>query len=131
MRLRFLVCLLLGGLAYGQAMQPTAPPAAGARAEQSASTAPNKAPEVKVGPDEAVITIKNFCGDSSPQGDACKTVITRAQFEKIVDAVQPGMPQAVRRRIADQYPGMLRMAAAAEKRGLNKEAAFEQKMALA
>lgn len=131
MRFRYLVCFLLAGMAYGQAMQPTAPPATGAKAEQSASAAPNKAPEIKVGPDDAVITIKNFCSDNSQQGDACKTVITRAQFEKIADAVQPGMPQAVRRRIADQYPGMMRMAAAAEKRGLDKQAEFEQKMALA
>lgn len=135
MRCQYLVCLLLVGLAYGQAAQSATPPAAtstaGAKAEPSASATPEKAPEVKVGPDDAVITIKAFCADARQQGDACKTVITRAQFEKITDAVQPGMAAPMRRNIANQYPGMLRMAAAAEKRGLDKGPAFDEKMALA
>jgi hypothetical protein len=134
MRCQYFVCLLLVGLAYGQAAQPSTPPtapppAAGAKVEPGAS--PVKAPEVKVAPDDAVITIKGFCVDSSQQGDACKTVITRAQFEKITDAVQPGMAPPMRRNIANQYPSMLRMAAAAEKRGLDKGPAFDEKMALA
>lgn len=130
MRCQYLVCLLFAGLAYGQA-RPATPPAAGAKAEPSAPATPAKAPEVKVGPDDVVITIKNFCADSAQQGDACKTVITRAQFDKIADAVQPGMPPALRRNIANQYPSMMRMAAAAEKRGLDKGPAFDEKMALA
>ena len=89
MRSQYLVCLLLAGLAYGQAAQPATPPAAGAKARTSASAAPDKAPEVKIGPDDPVITLKGFCTDATQQGDACKTVITRAQFEKLVDALQP------------------------------------------
>ncbi|MGA9989798.1 MAG: hypothetical protein WBP69_18635, partial [Terriglobales bacterium] len=89
MRSQCLVCLLLAGLAYGQAAQPPAP-AAGAKAAQSTPAAPVKAPEVKVGPDDAVITLKGFCADAKLQGDACKTVITRAHFEKLADALQPG-----------------------------------------
>jgi len=86
MRFQCLVCLLLAGLAYGQAAQPATPPAAtppaaGAKAEQSASAPADKAPEVKVGPDDTVITLKGFCADAAQQGDACKTAITRAQFE--------------------------------------------------
>ena len=74
MRFQYLVCLLLAGLAYGQAAPPAPPPAAGAKAEQRAPAAPDKAPEVKVGPDDTVITLKGFCADASQQGDACKTV---------------------------------------------------------
>jgi len=131
MRCQYLVCLLLAGLAYGQAAQPATPPAAGAKAEQSASAAPDKAPEIKVGPDDTVITLKDFCADASHQGEACKTVITRAEFEKVTEAIQPGMPPALRRQMATNYTRMLRLSAAAEKRGLDKGPSFDEKMALA
>jgi len=131
MRFQCLVCLLLAGFVYGQAVQPATPPTAGAKAEQSASAAADKAPEVKVNPDDAVITLKDFCADATQQGDACKTVITRAQFEKVADAVQPGMSPAIRRQVATNYSRMLRLSAAAEKRGLDKGPVFDEKMALA
>ena len=128
MRSQYLVCLLLAGLAYGQAAQPATPPAAGAKAEQSASTTPDKAPEVKVGPDDTVITIKGFCADSTQQGDACKTTITRAEFEKLANALQPAMSPAIRRQLATAYSRMLRMSTVAEKRGLDKEPRFDEMM---
>src|SRR5438552_280502 len=114
MRFQYLVCLLLAGLAYGQAAQPAtppaaapqaaAPPAAGAKAEPSASATTDKAPEVKVGPDDTVITLKGFCADATQQGDACKTVISRAQFEKLAESLQPGMSPVVRRQLAQISP---------------------------
>src|SRR5882762_9316464 len=133
MRFQCLVCLLLAGLAYGQAAPPATPrpaatPSAGAKAEQSASAATDKAPEVKVGPDEGVITLKGFCADATQQGDACKTVITRAQFEKLAESLQPGMSPAIRRQLATAYSRMLRMSTVAEKRGLDKQPKFEEKM---
>ena len=128
MRSLCLVCLLLAGLAFGQAAPPATPPAAAAKAEQTAPTAPDKAPEVKVGPDDTVITLKGFCADATQTGDACKTAITRAQFEKLAEALQPGMPPAVRRQLANAYTRMLRMSTVAEKRGLNKGPVFEEKM---
>src|SRR6266446_2977782 len=130
MRFQCLVSLLLAGLAYGQAAQPATPPAAGAKAEQNAA-ATDKAPDIKVGPDDPVITLKSFCADASQQGDVCKTVITRAQFEKLSEAVQPGMSPAIRRQVATNYSRLLRMSAAAEKRGLDKGPTFEEKMKLA
>src|ERR1035437_5378978 len=131
MRFQCLVCLLLAGLAYGQAAPPATPPAAGAKAEQSASPTPDKAPEIKVGPDDPVITLKSFCADATQQGDACKTAITRAQFEKAAEAMQPGMSPAIRRQAATFYSRMLRMSNSAEKRGLDKGPTFEEKMNLA
>src|ERR1700738_2000979 len=113
MRFQCLVCLLLAGLAYGQAAPPSTsnpatPPAAGAKAEQSASAATDKAPEVKVGPDD--------------------TVITAAQLEKLAESLQPGMSPAIRRQLATAYSRMLRMSTVAEKRGLDKQPKFEEKM---
>jgi hypothetical protein len=131
MRSQFVVCLLLAGLAVGQAAPPSTPPAAAAQAEQNAAPAPEKAPEVKVAPDDTVITVKGFCADSTQQGDACKTLITRAQFEKLAEALQPNMSPTVRRQLANAYPRLLRMSAEAEKRGLDKGDKFEEKMMFA
>jgi parvulin-like peptidyl-prolyl isomerase len=122
MRFQYLVCLLLAGLAYGQAAPSATPPAA----TPSAST--DKAPEIKVGPDDAVITLKGYCADVTQQGDACKTVISRAQFEKLAESLQPGMSPAIRRQLATAYSRILRMSTVAEKRGLDKQPKFEEKM---
>src|SRR3984893_10363682 len=122
MRFQYLVYLLLAGLAYGQAAPSATPPAA----TPSAST--DKAPEIKVGPDDAVITLKGFCADATQQGDACKTVVSRAQFEKLAESLQPGMSPAIRRQLATAYSRILRMSTVAEKRGLDKQPKFEEKM---
>jgi hypothetical protein len=123
MRFQYFAFLLLGGLAYGQAVAPAQPPAGGPLTNPGT-------PAANVGPDEAVITIKGFCADSTLQGDACQTVIPRAQFDKIADALQPGMSPTMRRQAATWYARMLRMSAAGEKRGLDKGPSFDQSMAL-
>lgn len=128
MRFQCLVCLLLVSSAYGQAAPPAPAPAAGTKTEQSASATTDKGAETGVGPGDTVITLKSFCSDSAQQGDACKTVISRAQFEKLADALQPGMSPAIRRQLATRYSWMLKMSAAAEKRGLDKKPTFEEKM---
>ncbi len=115
MRYQCLVCLLLASLAYGQA----APPG-------PATT--DKATEVKVGPDDPVITMNGFCADPARAGNACQTVITRAQFEKLTEALQPGMSLSLRLNVANSYARNLRMSAAAEKRGLDKTPAFEEEL---
>jgi hypothetical protein len=117
--LRFVSCfvfLLLASLVYGQAAPPATPPAAG------------DIPEVKVGPEDAVITVNGFCPDATQVGAACKTVITRAQFEKLTEALQPGMSLSLRLNVANAYARNLRMTAAAEKRGLDKTPAFEEEI---
>ena len=84
-----------------------------------------------VGPDDPVITLDDFCADSIPQGGACRTVITRAQFDRLVDALQPGMPFPLRLKVATAYARNLRMSAAAEKRGLDQTAAFADELRFA
>jgi bifunctional DNA-binding transcriptional regulator/antitoxin component of YhaV-PrlF toxin-antitoxin module len=128
MRFQYLGCLLLAGLSYGQLAPPAAPPAAGAMQEKGGPGAPEKAAETKVGPDEAVITIKGFCAENPQPGDACKTIITRAQFEKLAEALQPGMSPAIRRNLATAYARMLRMSTVAKDRGLEKTPRFEEMM---
>jgi hypothetical protein len=143
MRLHWLVLLLLGGLAYGQAAAPPAPapsnqpspPSPSApnapKASQTAPPAEAKAPEIKVAPADAVITLKGFCDDPAKQGDACQTVITREQFEKVVDALQPGMPPTARRQLAANYARALVMSRAAAKKGLDKTPHYDQMMLFA
>jgi hypothetical protein len=129
---QFLTCLLLVAFVSGQTPQAAPPPSVAPRAPQSASPAaekvPESAPEPKVGPDDPVITIKGFCQDGSAQGDACKTVISRAQFEKLADTLQPNMSPAMRRQLATAYSRMLTMSSAAEKRGLDKTPHFDESL---
>lgn len=122
-------------MAFGQTSQPPAAPPAGEKAEPGATApsgpaAPTEAPKAEVAASDPVITLKGFCSDGK-QNDACKTVITRAEFDKLVDALQPNMPPAVRRNLANKYTTMLRMATEAEKRGLDKDAKFAETMRFA
>src|ERR1035437_4575239 len=118
MRFQCLVCLLLASLVYGQ----TAPPA---------PAATDRAPEVKVRPDDPVITMNGFCAHPAQPRQACMTVITRAEFEKLTEALQPGMSLSLRLNVANSYARNLRMSAAAEKRGLDKTPAFEEELPFA
>ena len=105
MRFRFVACLLLTCPAFGQVLQP--------------------------GPNDAVITINGFCSTHGGSGDSCQTVVTREQFEKLTEALQPGMSPDLRLKVANAYAQMVRMAAVAEQRGLDKTPAFAQAMAYA
>ena len=122
MRLHSLVCLLVAGCAYGQ----TAPPATSPAATSQAS-----AVETKVAPNDPVITMNGFCAALAPPDNACQTVITRAQFEKLAEALQPGMPLSLRLNVANAYARNMKMAAVAEKRDLDKTPAFEEEMRFA
>jgi hypothetical protein len=113
-----LVCLLLTAMAWGQATTPTPAPAArqsgapGAAAPAGNPT-DSQAPDASnVAPDTPVITINGSCENppADKASDAnCKTVITRAEFEKIMDAVQPNMPPRARRQFATRYSNALVM----------------------
>ncbi|HXZ31982.1 MAG TPA: hypothetical protein VEH30_06850 [Terriglobales bacterium] len=116
MRFQRVAGLLIASLAWGQAAPSPVPAAA------------TTGPETEVAPDDAVITINGFCPDGPEPSAACKTVITRAQFEKLTDALDPDMPLSVRLKVANAYARNLRMAAAAEKRGLDKTPAFNEEM---
>jgi len=77
-----------------------------------------------------VITIHGYCPSSQAAASKdskadCKTVVTRAEFEKLVDTLQPDknspMPLQVRQRLANEYPQILYMSAEARKRGLEND----------
>ena len=84
-----------------------------------------------VAPDKAVITIEGLCEKPGSSGDAsanCKTVVTRAEFEKIINAVQPNMPLAA---FANRYAVALYLAERAHALGLDQGPNFDEKMHIA
>lgn len=130
---RGLLCLLLlGAVAWGQTAKPatTAP----ASASEASQTADAKTPETKsadpskVPGDAAVITIPGLCNTGDKTSPDCKTVITKADFEALINAVAPTMPVTARRQLATRYAGALVMANEAEKQGLDKGPRFEEMM---
>jgi hypothetical protein len=119
---RLFALVLFSALAFSQAAP--APPAKSSPAAkpQAAKPAPPAKPAEKaeVPPTAAVITIEGACKGKVPATPSaeCKTVITRAEFEKLVDAFDPQMPLARRRQLADAYARMLVMSDVAEQRGI-------------
>ncbi len=132
-----LVCLLLGGFSRGYTVAPTlaaqepTPTTGGALKTTDQSHARDTS---NVAPDGAVITINGLC-DNPPTvkvaDSHCKTVITRAEFEKLIGAVQPNMKVRAQREFATNYATALVMAKKAEQMGLDKGANFEEQMKVA
>jgi PPIC-type PPIASE domain len=86
-----------------------------------------------IAPTTPVITIQGFCRPKPavklPPG-SCKTQITRAEFEKLTDLVQPDMPPALKRQFAEHYANSLVLSDKAHLMGLDQTAAFQQLMKL-
>jgi hypothetical protein len=133
MRTSWIAFLLLGTLAFGQAKPAQLPPRPPAGAPDDDDTPQQLAAASKVAPDAPVLTIKGFCPDQTSNTTpdkqdapkaACQTVVTRAEFEKLANAIAPGMKPSVQRQLARVYPRLLVMAYNAEQRGLDKTPRF-------
>src|ERR1051326_7383090 len=85
----------------------------------------------KVGPDDAVLTIKGACPDTQPSAADCRVVVTRAEFERMVKAIQPTMDKQTQQHLAKSYPEFLVMAQEAEKRGLDRTPEFSERIRFA
>lgn len=150
-----ILCVLLGSVAWGQATSagPTKPtgaaqsssssaasggqtpaaPLPAAPSTAAASASASKPPDPSVVPlDAAVITIDGLCDNPSvtAAGD-CKTVVTRADFEKIISTVQPNMPFPQQRQLANNYATVLMMSREAHRLGLDQGPDFDERMRLA
>jgi hypothetical protein len=148
MRKSWMVCALLGTLAWGQA-QPAVPAAKAAPAPAQASPAadaaakPEAAPAAEVPLSAAVLTIKGVscsefakpaAGATAAAGKTAAAakkpadcVITRAQFEKLTKALQQGptpLNAQQKRTLATQLPGVIAMSEAAKKKGLDKSESY-------
>ena len=140
MRKSWLMCVLLGTLAWGQAA-PSAPP------QPQPSQAPaDTSAEVPAG--AAVITVIGVCPPQpkpaaakgaavkptsaaksaeakTPTAD-CKTVITKAEFEKLASAVAPNVTPQVKKQLAGVLPRFIGMSSEAKKQGLDKTEQFKE-----
>lgn len=143
MRKSWLLFVCLGTLAWGQA-QPA--PASRAPAPNAATKPATAAPAAVVAENAAVITIKGVaCPEYAPAATkssaAAKTatvakkpaacVITRAAFEKLTAALQPGpAPLTVvqKHQLASQLPGLIALSQAAKKKGLDKSSRFQERV---
>lgn len=121
-----LLTLALANLAFPQGA-PTSTPTS---AKQDAGAAPQDGalppPLSKLAASAPVITMTGVCDSAkspAPNGE-CKTVITRAEFDKLVNTLQPNMTAEVRRKLANEYPQILYMSQEARKRGLDKDQHF-------
>ena len=119
----WLLCVLLGSLAWGQAAPGAPAPAA---ADTSAS----------VSPDTPVLTITGVCAPPKAAATAapaagCKTVYTKAEFEKLANAVAPNVTPQLKKQLASMLPGLLAMSDEARKRGIDKTERFEETVAFA
>ena len=147
MRFQWFLPIVLVCLAFGQATAPPAQPAQPAaspapasqaaqpgQASQSASAATTPAATPKppeVAPTDPVLTLKGVCQDPAKDAASCQTVMTREQFEKLANALQPNMAPPVKRQLANAYAKMLAMSMAAEKKGLDKTPQFDQMLGFA
>ena len=119
----WLMCVLLGTLAWGQAAPSAPPPPQPAQSPVDTSAS--------VPADAAVITVIGVCppqpkpaatsgtaakpantaktpAAKTPPAD-CKTVITKAQFEKLAHAVAPSLTPQVKKQLASVLPGVIGM----------------------
>jgi parvulin-like peptidyl-prolyl cis-trans isomerase-like protein len=146
MRKSWLVCLLLGTLAVAQTtpgtpapVQSSQAPAAGNENKTGTPAASPQDAAAAVPPNAPVITIKGVCPDqpksaatkaaaAKPAGTSsksasadCKTVITKAEFEKLGSALAPNLNPQQKRQLAGMLPQLIAMSEAAKKKGLDKD----------
>jgi hypothetical protein len=138
----WLVCMFLGSLAQGQGTSSTPaltaekPAALAQDASQAGAVGQNQKANISnVAADTPIMTINGLCdnspADKSSATSNCQTVITRAEFENVIQAVQPSMPARARREFALRYANALVMANRAEEMGLDTGPSFEEQMKIA
>jgi hypothetical protein len=149
----WVLCVLAGALAWGQAKPGTAPPAQTAPPQREAdeAEAQEQAKTAASLPSTAaVITVKGVCpspsrttaakgaatktataakAESAPASD-CKTVVTKAEFETLVKGAIPApnpTPQ-MKKQLANMLPKLIVLSDDAKKEGLDKTPQFEEMM---
>lgn len=98
---------------------PAAPSAAPSMPGMGAPNAQLESKEAQVPPSAPIITIEGFCQD--PAAKPCQTVVTKADFEKLMHALDPAMQPQARQSLADQYSKIAVMAAEARKHNLEND----------
>jgi len=109
------------------ANQEVAKPPAKESGTQSAAKPPT--PKKEVAPNDAVITLTGACpeaGGASQATGECKNVVTRAEFERIKNALAPDAPESANRQIAQGYAQALVVNNEALKEGVQNDPGAEE-----
>ena len=139
MRKSWLLCVLLGTMAWGQVAvgQTPAPAPPGPGHAPTAMGNSVNSPAADVPESAVVLTIYGVCpgaaattplktGASKTSTTAakkpsdCETKITRAQFEKIAGNLSPNVTPQLKRQLATVLPKFMAMSEAAKAKGLDK-----------
>lgn len=94
---------------------------------KTAPMAPPSSSEV-IAPSTPVITVAGICDKGGSPSSGCNTIVTREQFERLAQVVQPGIDAAGRQRLAALYSQLLVFANAAQQRGLDKSADAQESL---
>lgn len=127
-----IVVMLFGVLVWGQ-VQGQQSGAASNQPLTLASAAPGANSAVSIPPDASVISIKGVCDGFNAAASStseCKSVITRSEFESLVQFIQPNWSMAQRRQFASSYAEALLLATEAQKMGLDSDLRFETLMTM-
>jgi len=135
MRKSWLLCVLLGTLAWGQAAPSAPAPAAPGKVPPSTMASPQAsapAPDTSasVPPDAPVITVTGVCSTQAAAAD-CKTVITKAEFEALANNLAPNITPQQKKQLAGLLPRWIAMSDQATKKGLDKTPQFDDKLKVA
>ncbi len=134
MRNTVIVSMLLSCAAplVAQVTQHTGQSAAQQRSPARPTSAAVAPAGANVPADAVVITLDGVCEASrnsvKKTPAACKTVITRAQLDALVDEIMPGASEASRRQFATNYPRLLAGSAEAERKHLGKDPAVAKSL---
>ncbi|MGA8489250.1 MAG: peptidylprolyl isomerase [Terriglobales bacterium] len=139
MRAAWIGCLLIGITVWAQQAPTTTAAATNSSLEVHKqgddALKPHSAADVAA--DDPVLTIKGLCprlasaAEADQAKSACQTVVTRAQFEKLMDALRIGEDAETKHHLAKAYPQFLVLAHEAEQRSLDKQPRFEERLAFA
>jgi len=147
MRKSWVLCVLMGALAWGQAA-PSGPPtqsspAAGAGAMNGQAEETEKDASASVPPSAPVITIDGVCdtpaktttGAAAKPATAtktaaagCKTVITKAQFDAMANNLAPNITPQLKKQLASVLPRLMAMADEAKKQGLENTPQYKERV---
>jgi flagellar biosynthesis GTPase FlhF len=151
-----LVCVLLGAAVSWAQGPPGAPPpgSQGPGMGAPAAAVPPPDSSAAVAPDAPVLTVKGVCpaapkaaaakvatakegaaksasaAEKAPVPD-CKTVITKAEFEKLASGIAPNMTPQLRRQLASVLPRLIAMSDAARKKGLENSPRYAETLKFA
>ena len=127
MRMSWLVCVLLGTLAWGQAAQ-SAPPPQPAQGPAGNQLTPGDT-SASVADDAAVLTITGVCPSQAKAAGAsadCKTIVTKAEFEKLANALAPNATPQQKKQLASVLPRLIAMSNEAKQRGMDQTDQYTQ-----